>query len=62
MYDTSIMMESQLPPIYIKKEHKKTKVDQGKMLVLALIGLLKHYPVKKLANMCLNKTTQARWR
>ncbi|XP_071789876.1 E1A-binding protein p400-like isoform X9 [Asterias amurensis] len=29
MYESSIMMESQLPQVYVKKEHKKAKVDQG---------------------------------
>ena len=30
LYDSSVMMESELPPVYIKKEPKKIKVDHGK--------------------------------
>ena len=31
MYESSIMMESKLPQVYVKKEHKKAKVDQGRV-------------------------------
>lgn len=29
LYDTTPMSEAQLPPIYIKKEHKRSRVDAG---------------------------------
>lgn len=35
MYDTTPMPESKLPPIYIRKEHKRLKMDpSGKELYL----------------------------
>ncbi len=34
LYDSSSMMESELPPVYIKKEPKKIKVDHGKFYLI----------------------------
>lgn len=41
MYDTTPMPESKLPPVYIRKEHKRLKMDpSGKKISLLLEKLL----------------------